>query len=132
MTRIRNLQPWLDYFSMLHTYEEKGFLEINAEKHEAYVTQPALYTMAGVNEAGDILEERFHLLRSLAQVMRRLRAYAAFKSRHGYDYIRQPFSVHIVKAEEPHDLLHTVLLSVRRPWWRLWLPSDKYEIISYE
>ncbi len=132
MKKIRNLQPWLDYFSMLHTYEENGFLEINAEKHEAYVTQPALYTMAGVNEAGDIFEERFRLLRSLAQVMRRLRAYAAFKSRHGYDYIRRPFSVHIVKAEEPHDLLHTVLLSVRRPWWRLWLPSDKYEIISYE
>lgn len=132
MAKIKNLQPWLDYFSMLQTYEEKGFLEINPEKHEVYVTQPALYTMAGVNEAGDVLEERFRLLRSLAQVMRRLRAYAAFKSRHGYDYIRLPFAVHIVKADAPHDLLHTVLLSVRHPWWRLWLPSDKYEIISYD
>jgi hypothetical protein len=132
MAKIKNLQPWLDYFSMLQTYEEKGFLEINPEKHEVYVTQPALYNLAGFDETGDILEERFRLLRSLAQVMRRLRDYAAFKSRHGYDYIRKPFSVHIVKADAPHDLLHTVLLSVRRPWWRLWLPSDKYEIISYD
>lgn len=132
MAKIKNLQPWLDYFSMLHTYEEKGFLEINPEKHEVYVTQPALYNLAGFDETGDILEERFRLLRSLAQVMRRLRAYAAFKSRHGYDYVRLPFAVHIVKADAPHDLLHTVLLSVRRPWWRLWLPSDKYEIISYD
>jgi hypothetical protein len=132
MAKIKNLQSWLDYFSMLQTYEENGFLEINPEKHEVYVTQPALYNLAGFDETGDILEERFRLLRSLAQVMRRLRAYAAFKSRHGYDYFRLPFAVHIVKADAPHDLLHTVLLSVRRPWWRLWLPSDKYEIISYD
>ena len=41
----KNLQPWLDYFDMLHTYEQKGYLQMEPQKHETYVTRAALLTL---------------------------------------------------------------------------------------
>ena len=40
-----DLTPWLDYFKMLQRYEQKGFLEIKPQEHEAYITRAALLTL---------------------------------------------------------------------------------------
>jgi hypothetical protein len=70
----------------------------------------------------------FEEIRHCAQ---RIRAYAWWRS-HGEDYLAQPFALHVVKTDEPHDLLCTVLLTYRRVWWKLWLgKADKVEVISY-
>ena len=42
MSKRKFLQPWLDYFDMLHTYEQKGYLEVKPDKHEAFITRAAL------------------------------------------------------------------------------------------
>ena len=45
MAKHINLPPWLDYFVMRVSYEQNGLLEIQGEKHEAYVTRAALHAM---------------------------------------------------------------------------------------
>lgn len=123
--RVKNLQPWLDYFSMLQVYEGRGFLEMTPDKREAYVTQAALYAVT----PGD---DPYRQLASMAATIRRIRAYAAWRSREGKDYLKDSFAVHIVKDDEPHDLLWTVLITSRRVWWRLWTWHDHIEVIDYD
>jgi hypothetical protein len=41
----QDLQPWLDYFKMFQQYEQKGFLQMNPQEHEAYITRAALLTL---------------------------------------------------------------------------------------
>ncbi len=134
MAKHKDLQPWLDYFKMLHTYEQKGFLQIEAEKHEAYVTQPALYTLAGCSFSNRFLGHDLsmvYVMRKVGHLVRRLRVYAAWKSQGGTGYDRYAFAVHVVKETEPHDLLHTIVLTSRRKWWKLWMWHDSFEVISY-
>lgn len=137
MARHKDLQPWLDYFEMLHIYEKKGFLQIDAEKHEAYITQPALYTLtpggfeAGDKTLSDIGYIRHRVASGISIVVRRLRVYAAWKSQGGNGYDRYAFAVHMVKPDEPHDLLHTIVLTTHRPWWKLWMKHDHFDVISY-
>lgn len=134
MKKHKNLQPWLDYFEMLHTYEEKGFLQVEAEKHEAYVTEPALYTLAGCSfsarEKGMRIDAA-HTMTQVGHLVRRLRVYAAWRSQGASSYDSHAFAVHMVKPDEPHDLLHTIILTTRRPWWKLWMKHDHFEVISY-
>lgn len=130
MARKKNLQPWLDYFGMLHTYEKNGFLEIAPEKHEAYITQPALLTLAGCdteNMKSDILRE----LRNVNRTVRRLRTYAAFRSTHGSEYMKRPFALNVVRDGEPHDLMYTIVITTRRRWWNLWMQRDHFDIVTY-
>lgn len=117
--KAKNLQPWLDYFRLLQTYEEKGFLQTEPEKHEAYVTLPALCTLS---EDNAVLEMK---------VLRRIRAYAGWQSRTGRDYLDRPFAVHVVKGEAPHDLVATLLLSRKRHWWWPLWKLDSFETITY-
>lgn len=124
MKKKGNIQPWLDFFDLLYTYEREGFLEVLADKHEAYVTRAALHTLGG-----EAAEEQ--LLANVPATARRIRAYAAFRSRSGAGYLVRPFALHVVKDEKPHDLLCTLLLSRRRRWWKLWLASDCIEVIDY-
>ena len=131
MAKHKNLQPWLDYFHMLHTYEEKGFLQIEAGKHEAYVTEPALYTLVGYDFTAQQDASPLHVARQVSRLVRRLRAYAAWKSADGGDYLSYPFALHTVKPDEPHDLLYTIVLSSKRRWWKLWLKHDHFEVIDY-
>jgi hypothetical protein len=121
----KNLQPWLDYFKMLVTYESNGLLEMQPAKHEAYVTRPALHAMT----EGD---DPWRQLTSLPKTVRRLRAYAGWKSCEGKDYLKAPFAVHVVKDEKPHDLLYTVVLTPRRAWWKLWMTADRIDVIEYD
>lgn len=125
MKKNKDLQPWLDYFDLLHNYEQRGLLELQVDKHECYVTQPALHAMS---EGDDPAEQ----LRSgaIADTLRRLRAYAAFCAQQGEQYLASNFALHIVKDEPPHDLLFTLLLTKKRNWLRR--EKEHIEVISYK
>lgn len=125
MKKHTDLQPWLDYFDMLRIYEEKGFLEVMPEKHEAYVTQPALHAMS----EGDNPQEQFQ--KAIPDTAIRIRAYAAWRSQDGRQYLKHPFALHVVEAEQPHDLIYTLLLTQNRRWQNLWRNTDSIEVISY-
>lgn len=129
MKKHTDLQPWLDYFDMLRIYEEKGFLEVMPEKHEAYVTQPALHAMS----EGDNPQEQFK--KAIPDTVIRIRAYAAWKSQWmaspGSSTKKQNFALHVVEAEQPHDLIYTLLLTQNRRWQNLWRNTDSIEVISY-
>lgn len=131
MKRSTNLQPWISCFEMLEKYEEKGFLLVEAEKHEAHVTLPALLTMAGVVINPDTELDVPAILRTVGRTVRRLRGYAGWRSQHGGDYLSRPFALHVVKSDYPHDRLHTILLTRRRRWWKLWFHHDYFEVIEY-
>ena len=126
MSKHKNLQPWLDYFQMLRRYEEKGFLQIEAERHEAYVTRAALLTLV----PDDILVEKTDKS-ILADTARRIRTYAAFKAQQGEGYLRENFALHAVKEDEPHDLLFTIMLEKPKQWFPYWPKTDKLEVITY-
>lgn len=149
-----NLQPWLDYFKMLQQYEQKGFLEIKPQEHEAYVTRAALLTLSPTPSLpegeGDAANGK-----ALADTLYRLRAYAAYRwapavgQQHPADmndpsaplpdipeaeltaYLSQPFATHIVKEDYPHDLLLTLLLQQKRSWRTAWRTVDTIEAIDY-
>lgn len=146
--KTANLQPWLDYFKMLQQYAAKGFLEVKAADNEAYITMPALFTLAGVREE-DIDNGTFLSYgesKALDDTVTRIRAYAAFLKaniigqQHQVgtkgqaaplpamgmkDCFEQPFALHVVGAGMPHELLHTILLTPKRN------RREKVEIISY-
>lgn len=46
-------------------------------------------------------------------------------------YFSQPFAVHIVKENYPHDLLLTLLLQQKRSWRTAWRTVDTIEAIDY-
>ena len=119
-----DLEPWIDYFKMLSRFEKEGFLEIKQDKHEAFVTQPALHAMS----EGDVPTEQ--IKKAIPDTMRRIRAYAAYKSKQGEFYLKKAFALHVVKDEAPHDVIYTMVLSVRSkplPWQK----KEKIEIINY-
>lgn len=127
MSKRKNLQPWLDYFDMLHTYEQGGFLQMEAEKHEAYVTQPALFAMSKGDDPQQQLMDG-----SIIETVRSIHAYAAFRSTKGVEYMAHPFAIHVVKDGEPHDLFCTILITHHRSWRTLWGWRDHIEVIPYE
>ncbi len=125
MKKHVNLQPWLDYFSMLQDYGRKGLLEVSINKHEAYITQAALHSLSGG------IKSRVAMARDAIVSSRRIRAYAAWKGSYDRQFLSEPFSLHVVKEEYPHDTLYTILLSRRRKWWKLWMKADVVDVIDY-
>ena len=154
MSKTKNLQPWIDYFRMLQRHEREGFLQMKPGDHEAYVTQPALLVLAGTDETkmrhGATLRDGLRMMRRCTALLRRLRVYAACMNAHAkglstfdpavadistrplMEYLRQPFALNVVQPDEPHDPLFTMLIETRRPWWRLWMPHDRIEVIGYQ
>ena len=130
-SKTKDLQPWLDYFEMLQTYEAKGFLDMKADKHEAYITEPALFALSSAKDLRDAWQ-RALAVEGMTVVQRRIRAYAGWKSMHGGDYLSRPFALHVVKDAYPHDLLYTLVITSRRRWWKLWMWHDSIEVISYD
>ena len=152
MSKRKSLQPWLDYFDMLHTYEQKGYLEVKPDKHEAFITRAALCTLSptpslpgGEGGAADT-----HVI----ETVRHIRAYTAYLSAVsvGAKYpaelsdegvtapsipaselkecMDHPFALHIVKEEAPHDVLCTLLLTRKRNW--LGIKQERVEVINYD
>jgi hypothetical protein len=153
-SKHQDLAPWLDYFKMLQRYEQEGFLEVKPQEHEAYVTRAALLTLSPTlslpEGEGDAANGK-----ALADTLSRLRAYAAYRwapavgQQHPVDindpdaeipvipieeltaYFSQPFAIHIVKEDYPHDLLLTLLLQQKRSWRTAWRTVDTIETIDY-
>ena len=135
-----NLQPWLDYFTMLQRYEQKGFLQMNPKEHEAYVTRAALLTLSPTPSLpegeGDAANGK-----AIHDTVTRLRAYAAWREAAMaeansslftlHSSFKTPFAVHIVKEDYPHDLLLTLLLQQKRSWRTAWRTVDTIEVIDY-
>ena len=127
MTRNhKDLQPWFDYFDILQTYEYKGYLELQLDKHEAYVTQPALHAISEGDDPQEQLRDG-----SITETVRRIQCYAAFHSTQGEAYMEQPFAIHVVQPEPLHDLLYTLLVTRHKSWRTLWRWRDSIETITY-
>lgn len=132
------MQPWLDYFRMLQRYEHDGYLQTDAEKHEAYITRAALCTLSAdgpVILGKDIEDWEYaarRLMRDIPKAVRRIRSYAAWISREGDGYMSRPFALHVVQEDGPHDLLYTVVITSRRRWWKLWMWHDTFDVIRYD
>ena len=122
----KDLQPWLDYFDMLQTYESKGYLELQLDKHEAYVTLPAIHAMSKGDNPQEQLRDG-----SIIETMRHIRCYAAFRSMNGTEYINPPFAIHVVQPEPPYDLLYTLLITRHKSLRTLMRWRDKIETITY-
>lgn len=131
MSKRKSLQPWLDYFDMLHTYEQKGYLEVKPEKHEAYITRAALCTLSPTTAIPE--GEGVAIDTRVLDTARRLRTYAAYRSAYrtasDADYDKYAFALHIVKEEPPHDVLCTLLLTRKRNW--LGIKRERVEVINY-
>ena len=121
-----NLQPWLEYFDMLYAYEDKGLLDVFPEKHEAYITQAAVHA---VSDGDDPVRQ---LAKAVPDTLKRIRAYAGWRSREGAGYLSRVFALHVVRDDAPHDLLYTLLLVRRRVWWKLWRLTDTVETVTYD
>ena len=151
MSKRKSLQPWLDYFDLLHTYEQKGYLEVKPDKHEAYITRAALYTLSPTPPlpGGEGVAADTHVI----ETVRHIRAYTAYLSavsvgakypaemsdegvtappiptselKECMDY---PFALHIVKEEAPYDPLCTLLLTRKRNW--LGIRRERVEVIVF-
>jgi hypothetical protein len=132
MTKKRkDLQPWLDHFKMLQTYERSGYLEVMPDKHEAFVTQTALLTLLGADETtlAEYLSDQ-RMLTATTDFLQRIRGYAGFKSQEGGQYLAANFALHIVKDVQPHDPVCTLLLTKKRDWLRR--EKEHIEVIGYE
>ena len=132
---VTNLQPWLDYFKILQSYEEKGYLEVSPDKGEAYVTMPALLSLAEVDETSEavhaFIRDAARATRMFASILRILRIYAGWKSHEGEDFLKKPFAMNVVEDGQTPNPVFTMLLTSRRTWRSLWLTADRIDVIFY-
>lgn len=119
----KDLQPWLDYFDMLRANMESGFLQMSVAKHEAFVTQPGIHAMSEGDDPAKQIEDG-----SLLQTANRIFTYAAWLSGEGNGYRHKPYAVHVVKPDEPHDMIYTILFT---RVLRFWIWKEKVEVINY-
>ena len=104
-----DVQPWIKFFDMLRTYEQYGLMEVQADKHEAYVTFTALLAMTDGEDPQQQIASG-----ALTDTTMRIQTYAAWKSQQGKAYLRKLFAVHVVQDDEPHDLIFTLLMRRRQ------------------
>lgn len=119
----KDLQPWVDYFEMLRVNVESGFLQMSVAKHEAFVTQSGIHAMSEGDDPAKQIEDG-----SIINTAHRIFTYAAWLSGEGNGYCHKPFAVHVVKPDEPHDMMYTVLFT---RVFRFWKWKEKVEIINY-
>lgn len=157
MKKHKDIQPWAEYFQMLLAYERSGYLQMEPDRHEAYATQPAFMVLAGVDETKTPPADQLRM-RSCTALLRRLRVYAACLAAYrqglstfdptvirnadsstvpdsfpsgNISYLRQPFALHVVQPEKPHDLLYTLLIERKRRWWTL-KKTELIDVIEYD
>ena len=118
---------------MLQEYERNGYLEVKPADMEAYITMPALMALSPSAPDGRPMQDAdFRQLESdMRDAVRRIRAYGVWRSQKGSGALSWPFAVHVVKPDMPHDLLHTILITRRRVWWKLWMYADRFDVIDY-
>lgn len=119
----KDLQPWVDYFEMLRVNVESGFLQMSVAKHEAFVTQPGIHAMSKGDDPAKQIEDG-----NIINTAHRIFVYAAWLSGEGNDYLHKPFAVHVVKPDEPHDMIYTILFTRVLKFMR-W--KEQVEVINY-
>ena len=119
----KDLQPWVDYFEMLRVYVESGFLQMSVAKHEAFVTQSSIHAMSEGDDPAKQIEDG-----SIINTAHHIFTYAAWLSGEGNGYRYKPFAVHVVKPDEPHDMMYTILFTRVVRFWK-W--KEEVEIINY-
>lgn len=118
-----DLKPFLAYFKLLSANVKLGFLQMDVAKHEAYVTQPAIHAMSAGSDPETQVKDG-----SLIRTAFLIRDYAGWLSAEGQNYLRQNFAVHVVKPDEPHDLIYTFILSRKLRFFK-W--EDKVDVVTY-
>lgn len=126
-TKRRNgsddLKPWLAIFDMLGACVRLGYLQMDIAKHEAYITQPAIHALCKGDDPKRQVEDS-----SVVVTAERVRNYAAWLSGEGVTYLQANFAVHVVKPDEPHDLMYTFVFT-RKLRFLKW--KDKVDVITY-
>ena len=121
--RGSDLKPWLAVFNMLRAYVRLDYLQIDVAKHEAYITQPAIHALSEGDSPKVQIENG-----GVVVTAGRIREYAAWLSGEGNGYRQANFAVHVVKHEEPHDLMYTFVFS-RKLRFLKW--KDEVDVIIY-
>lgn len=132
--KTQNLQPWLDWFDVLRVYCEKGFLEVLPEKGEAYVTEPAFYTLADIRTPDDLKAEPGDMAKAsdnLLEAVRRVKVYCDYLATATQRGVGSTFALHVVEADAPHDLRYTVVMEKRRRWWWPWRKMEEFSFVYY-
>lgn len=126
-TKRRNgsddLKPWLAIFDMLGACVRLGYLQMDIAKHEAYITQPAIHALCKGDDPKRQVEDS-----SVVVTAERVRNYAAWLSGEGVTYLQANFAVHVVKPDEPHDLMYTFVFTRKLRFFK-W--KDKVDVITY-
>lgn len=154
MAKKKDLQPFLNYFKMLETYIDKGFLEVIPDKREAYITRAAWMTLAEPGSPELAVQGVFGYIMYLSAANEGLKDYDATmrvdprgpasdgpvwltseiqkRARAVTEKLKgKSFAIHVVAEEYPHDLLNTILLSRRRAWWKPFGTAERIDVITY-
>lgn len=138
MEKTKDLQPLFDYFDMLRQCERDGYLEIKTDEHEAYITQPCLFMISGVGfstrELGYDIDKPY-ILNAVRHTSWRILSLAAFRAAPDpkeKGYLVRPFALHVVKPDEPHDLLYTLIVSPRNRRLMPWSRARAMKVVSYD
>lgn len=120
----KDLQPWLDYFGLLATYIRQGLLELAPSMTEAYITRPALHTLADPHELATALlgknnrmDKRIgsHLLwRGICTTVIHLRTYAQYLAA-----AQSGYASYLAEREQAEDKVmtdHTTRQAVDNIW----------------
>lgn len=156
MGKTNNLQPLIEYFNVLKTYEKKGFLETDPGKHMAYITRAALFTLTDIPpiRAGEGVIAGIKILNTVRYICAYVDCltantigFSTFDPNKVYDpeasllpipakqlkSVRsKDFALHVVTEDASHDLLYTLLLTRRRRWWWPFYKKENIYIINYE
>ena len=133
-TNMKNLQPWLDWFGLLRVYSDKGYLSVQPDKGEAYITEPAFYTLANIDLPTVSTLEPVALAKAnddLLTTVGRIKAYADYLA--AFNQMEPPgvFALHVVKPEPPHDPRYTIVAERRKLWYCPWRKTTDYRFIYY-
>lgn len=118
-----DLKPWLALLKMLRAYVTLGYLQMDIVKHEVYVTQPAIHALSKGSDPMEQIKNG-----SVITTAIRIRSYAAWLSGEGKAYQQANFAVHVVKPDEPHDLIYTLVFTQKL---RFFKRRDTVNIIIY-
>lgn len=118
-----DLKPWLAIFDMLSACVRLGYLQMNIGKHEAYITQPAIHAICKGDDPKRQVKDG-----DVIVAAERVRNYAAWLSGEGMAYLQANFAVHVVKPDEPHDLMYTFVFARKLRFFK-W--KDKVDVITY-
>lgn len=75
---MKDLTPYLKYFTLLRSYVRQGYLEVFPATGEAYITLPALYTLAGT----DVVDGKIERIRKIGATVHHLRTYTQYLNAH--------------------------------------------------